>query len=151
MPHTHFHFNFGYIDDLKKLMAVPVHNIKVVIVDDRVDDVKVIENILNNWPNIKLITFIQKGGKIPNIPLNTDIVLLDYYLDGVTGDYIARDLREKDFEGVVSSISTSIKPSWAYRHFPFKREMFGNDEYMQGFVHCMNELIHRSEEIRKWK
>lgn len=132
-------------------MATPIHNIKVVIVDDRKDDVKVIENILKSWPQVKLVTLIQKDGKIPHIPLNTDIVLLDYYLDGITGDYVARDLREKDFEGLISSISTSLKPSWAHMHFPFKREMFGNDEYMQGFIHFMNELIHRSEEMRNWR
>ena len=101
-------------------MATPIHNIKVVIVDDRKDDVKVIENILKSWPQVKLVTLIQKDGKIPHIPLNTDIVLLDYYLDGITGDYVARDLREKDFEGLISSISTSLKPSWAHMHFPFK-------------------------------
>ena len=141
----------GYISELKKIMAMPAQTLKVVIIDDASVDVKCLEFVLKNWPKIKLITYIQSYGVVPKVAFDTDILLLDYYLDGITGDYIARDLRARDFEGVISSISTSISPAWSYLHFPFKKEVIHSELYACGFVHYMNELIKRSQEMRKWR
>ena len=140
-----------YIPELKKKMADPSRLVQVVIVDDFSGEVRGMEIILKNWPRLKLTTHVQSEGKVPRVSLSADIILLDYYLDGITGDYIARDLRSKEFEGVIASISSTLSPTWAYRHFPHKKLVEQEEIYALGFVHYMNDLIGRLEEIRKWK
>lgn len=115
----------------------------VVIVDDEPHMARNMSRILEGWPNVSLTVIITI--RLPEIPLDADIVLLDESMQRITGTQVYEDLQERGFRGLVASTTGGKPPQWVRHHFGLKKFISQSAGGAEMFIGFMNKLLSRLE------
>ncbi|MDZ4295745.1 MAG: hypothetical protein U1A16_00025 [Patescibacteria group bacterium] len=136
------------MEEPEKMMAAVAAPLRVLIVDDRADEIAGMAEILRRWPKISLHTVIPKPGlvEVPELP-PADIVLLDGAMGLINDVRVWRALGEEKFAGVVASISSGGKPTFTDWWFADKSEIPDSPAAKVAFILFMNRLI--AEQAKK--
>jgi len=136
--------NFSLKDALPDLVAhmyAPTKRVKVVIVDDILEEMKGMKTILDAWPNIGCFIMLQDSDLIQRPSPDTDILLLDEGMK-ITGTQIAKHLQHWKFPGLIASTTSGMKPNFTPWHFSAKGQITKNYKMAWEFVFFMNSLLH---------
>lgn len=113
----------------------------VTVIDDSPSEIEPIAKILKIWPNVKVNIIYQTDDSFPQIPADTQILLTDEKMPGITGSQIVQTLRHQGFIGIAASIWQNEKPEWAEHHFALKKLLLKDDEATALFVKFINVLL----------
>lgn len=124
-------------------MLIPKHVARITIVDDLPECILAIGSALAAWPrNVEFEGVLQRFASPLPIPSETGIVLLDEKMDALTGEEVAKGLKELGFPGIICSTSTSFT---AYHDFKFegKRQILLGEygPFVEQFIAFMNGIF----------
>ncbi|MCX6782017.1 MAG: hypothetical protein NTW66_02795 [Candidatus Magasanikbacteria bacterium] len=136
-------FYAEFMQGLKNQMRIPAKRpVRVLIIDDSEVAVAGMRTLLGHWNNLGLLTVIQSDGQMPPLDLESDIVLLDEQLDGLTGAQVTEQLRSSSYCGMIASIGQGDEsPNDFKTHFGHKACVGSDIKETERFIKFMNGLI----------
>ena len=111
--------------ELRRRMVSPSRKALIVIVDDHEDRIWGMRYILEAWPNVECRFILHRSMGMPDIPEETDILLLDYDFDddwpprAITGGQIVRELKTSKFKGAIVG-TTAREEEWFVPYAPWR-------------------------------
>jgi hypothetical protein len=129
-------------------MQKPARQLKMLIIDDSVEDIKGICAFLVAWPSVEYTVWRNPGQNAEELAVGIinnkyDVVFLDEDLKYLRRNYgyaIAYHLLRLGFRGKIVSISSTLE-SYADYSFRQKRTMLTEEESAEDFLKLMNKII----------
>lgn len=135
---------------IEEFARVPKKQVRVVLVDDRYDNMCGMLDVLLEWRNIFVAVIELSTVRYPDINHKIDdIVLLSEDLGEMTGTRIAEQLRMDGFPGVLASTAPGETCPPAFKHhFGHKLAISKSYKATAKFVMWLSELIEEVERDR---
>jgi len=137
---------------IKEFALVPRKQVRVVLVDNRYDNMCGMLDIMLEWPNIFVAVIELTTVRHPNIDHKIDdIVLLSEELGEMTGARIAEQLRKDGFPGILASThpGDTCPPAFSsQRHFGHKMAISKSYKATAYFVIWLSKMIEEVEHDR---
>ncbi|MBT6691079.1 hypothetical protein HOB10_01955 [Candidatus Parcubacteria bacterium] len=139
-----------HLAELRSTMLAPKSQLSVMVVDDMPDEVAGMMRLLNVWPGGLVINEAAIGQShivdsdeqsLVVIIERPDIVLLDEDIGDIKGSDVAEVLLDKDFEGILASITGGECPEFTRYHFGSKTSIQTSRQAAERFISFMNKLI----------